>query len=376
MMDRYCISEMVMPFLFGVAAFTSLGMAIGSVFELVRLITEKGLPVLTAGQLFLLRSPSIIVLTFPMSMLLATLLAYGRLSGDSELTAIRSCGVSIYRLIVPAIALALAVTALTFVFNEVVVPKANLEATQVLDRALDRDRPDYKQENILHQEYGTISVQESDGTVTEQRGLVRLFYARRFNGEAMQGLTVLDFSQGALEQIVLARSAQWVPEDNAWLFENGTNYIVDADGAYRNILQFDRQEIALSRAPLDLASTVRDADEMNIRELNRYINVIETSGDEQEVRKLRVRLHEKYSIPFVCLTFALVGAPLGLRPQRTSSSIGLGLSVLIIFGYYLAMFISQAMGQVGALGPAVAAWLPNAIGCTIGGLLVYRASQA
>ncbi|MEO0853694.1 MAG: LptF/LptG family permease, partial [Cyanobacteria bacterium J06648_11] len=204
----------------------------------------------------------------------------------------------------------------------------------------------------------------------------RLFYARRFNGEAMQGLTVLDFSQGALDQIVLARSAQWVPEENAWLFEDGTNYIVDADGTYRNILQFDRQEIALSRAPLDLASTVRDADEMNIRELKRYIDVIQTSGDEQEVRKLRVRLYEKYSIPFVCLTFALVGAPLGLRPQRTSSSIGLGLSVLIIFGYYLAMFISQAMGQVGALGPAVAAWLPNAIGFAVGGVLVYRASQA
>ncbi|MEO1131709.1 MAG: LptF/LptG family permease, partial [Cyanobacteria bacterium J06639_1] len=86
--------------------------------------------------------------------------------------------------------------------------------------------------------------------------------------------------------------------------------------------------------------------------------------------------HEKYSIPFVCLTFALVGAPLGLRPQRTSSSIGLGLSVLIIFGYYLAMFISQALGQVGALGPAIAAWLPNIVGCSIGGFLVYRASQA
>lgn len=375
MMDRYCITEMIAPFCFGVAAFTSLGMAIGSIFELVRLITESGLPVLTAGQLFILRSPSIIVLTFPMSMLLATLLAYGRLSGDSELTALRSCGVSIYRLMVPAIALSLAITTVTFVFNEVVVPKANLQATQVLDRALNRDRPDFKQENILHQEYGQVEIQAADGTTTTQRGLVRLFYARRFDGRQMQGLTVLDFSQGALEQIVLAQSATWLQEKSTWLFENGTNYIVAADGNYRNILQFDRQEISISRAPLDLASNVRDADEMSIRELNRYLDVISSSGDEREVRKLRVRLQEKYAIPFVCLTFALVGAPLGLRPQRTSSSFGLGLSVLIIFGYYLVMFVSQALGQVGALGPTVAAWLPNVIGCCIGGFLVYRASQ-
>ncbi|MEN9253118.1 MAG: LptF/LptG family permease [Thermostichales cyanobacterium BF3_bins_165] len=64
-----------------------------------------------------------------------------------------------------------------------------------------------------------------------------------------------------------------------------------------------------------------------------------------------------------------------MRPTRTSSSIGLGISVLIIFAYYVFSFITQALGQTGVLGPAIAAWLPNFLGMGIGGFLIYRAAQ-
>jgi lipopolysaccharide export system permease protein len=150
---------------------------------------------------------------------------------------------------------------------------------------------------------------------------------------------------------------------------------VSPDGNYSNIATFTKQELFLSRAPLDLAQEVRSPEEMNIRELNRYIQVVGSSGDVQQVRKLQVSLNLKYSIPFICLSFALIGAPLGLRPHRTSSSIGLGLSVLIIFAFYVFSFVTQALGQTGALGPPVAAWLPNAV-CLIVGLgLLVRANQ-
>jgi len=153
-MDRYVISEMVPPFLFGVVAFTSLAMAIGSLFELVRLVAESGLSISRALQIFVLRAPSMVVLTFPMSMLLATLLAYSRLSGDSETVAMRGAGVSVYRLVAPAIVLSLVVTAITFAFNEVIVPVTNRQATQVFNIALKRDTPQFERENILYQEFG------------------------------------------------------------------------------------------------------------------------------------------------------------------------------------------------------------------------------
>ncbi len=374
-MDRYIISEMVGPFLFGVAAFTALGMAIGSLFELVRLVAESGLPILSALHVFALRSPSIIVLTFPMSMLLSTLLAYGRLSGESETTALRSCGVSVYRLVLPAVALSLMITSMTFVFNELVVPIANRQASVTLNQALNRDQPDFKQDNILYQEFGDIIGQDLAGEMTLTQGLTRQFYARSFDGEVMRGIIVLDFSNEMLNQIVLAQEGRWQPQTSSWLFVDGTSYVVSPNGNYSNIVTFDRQEIQISRAPLDIAQEVRSPEQMNIGELSRHIQVIASTGDDKEVRRLQVSLHLKYAIPFVCVTFALVGATLGLRPQRTSSSLGLGLSVLIIFAYYVFSFVTQALGQTGALGPAVAAWLPNLVGNLVGLGLLYRANR-
>ncbi|WP_240527407.1 LptF/LptG family permease [Synechococcus sp. 65AY6Li] len=373
-MDRYIISEMLLPFFFGVGAFTTLVMAVGSLFELVRLVVEAGLSLSAALQVFVLRAPGIIVLTFPMSMLLATLLAYGRLSADNEITALRGCGVSLYRLVVPALLLSLLVTTLTFLFNELVVPVSNRQAALTLNRALNRT-PEFRRENILYQEFGEILAPEPDGTFSRRQGLTRQFYARSFDGQEMRGVIVLDVSNEALSQILLAQRGRWDPQENLWVFEEGTNYIVSPDGTYSNIATFARQELRLPRAPLDLAQEVRSPEEMNIPELRRYLEVLASSGDLQRVRRLQVNLSQKYAIPFACLAFTLIGAPLGLRPQRTSSSLGLGLSVLIIFAYYVLLFVSQALGQIGTLGPEVAAWLPNCVCLGIGGALLYRANR-
>ena len=375
LLDRYFLSEMALPFLFGVVAFTSIGTAIGSLFELVRLVAEKGLPVNVAAQLYLLQAPRIIVLTFPMSTLLATLLAYGRLSGDSEITALRSCGVGIYRLVMPAILLSLVATASTFAFNELVVPQANQQASSILQAALDRQELQPKEnEDILFKEYSDISVQQADGSLDTESVLQRLFYARRFDGETMFGITMLDFSQEDFNQIILAEQGTWQPDLNAWLFSSGTSYIVDADGGYRNILNFERQKVLLPRTPLDIGFAPR-AEEMTIAQLQEFIRVEETSGTASKLRQLQVQLQLKFAIPFICLAFALVGAPLGLRSQRSSSTLGLGLSILIIFGFYILAFVCQALGQTGTLGPVLAAWLPNVTVGLVGASLIYRAAN-
>ncbi|MGK7910415.1 MAG: LptF/LptG family permease [Synechococcus sp.] len=372
---RYFLSEMILPFLFGVVAFTSIGTAIGSLFELVRLMAEKGLPIATAAQLYFLQAPRIIVLTFPMSTLLATLLAYGRLSGDSEITALRSCGVSIYKLVSPAILLSLIVTAGTFAFNELVVPQANQQAAAILRSALQQQElQPQANEDILYQEYGDISVPQPDGSIDTESVLQRLFYARRFDGKTMFGITVLDFSQDDFNQIILAEQGVWQPEVNSWLFSKGTSYIVDADGGYRNILNFERQRVLLPRTPLDIGFSP-SAEEMTISELQQFIRVEAISGTPRRLRQLQVQLQLKYAIPFICLAFALVGAPLGLRSQRSSSTLGLGLSILIIFGFYLMAFVSQALGQTGTLSPAIAAWLPNLLVGAVGASLIYRAAN-
>ncbi|MEM9769613.1 MAG: LptF/LptG family permease, partial [Cyanobacteria bacterium P01_D01_bin.71] len=199
-MDWYIVREILLPFLFGVGAFSSIGISVGALFELIRRVTESGLSVGLAMQIFALKLPEFIVLAFPMSTLLATMMAYSRMSADSELIALRGCGVSVRRIIAPAIAFSIAITGVTFAFNELITPAANYQADLTLDRALNSERPPFAEHNILYQEF-------DDTDDDDEQRMKRLFYAQSFDGERMYGLTVLDYTQDGLSQIVSADSA-------------------------------------------------------------------------------------------------------------------------------------------------------------------------
>lgn len=369
-LDRYIAGELILPFLFGLGIFTSLIVAIGSGFELVRKVTESGLLLQIALRILLLRLPGFLVWAFPMSILLATLMAYSRLSSDSEVVALRSIGISVYRIVLPGIILSLLVAALTYIVNDLIAPAANYEASIALEKALDRVKPAFEESNILHDEYHEVRVDGEKRTV-----LKRLFYAEEFNGEQMQNLTILDRSQGGVSQIITAEAANWNIAANTWDFFNGTIYIVAPDGSYNNIVRFQHQQLALPRAPLDLAKRGRDYNEMNIFQAQERLKVLQLGDNDKKVRKLRVRIHEKIAFPFVCLVFGLVGAALGLRPQNTSRATSFGICVGIIFGYYLLSFLASSMGVWGALSPLAAAWLPNIFGLGAGSLLLIQSSR-
>ncbi|WP_398331195.1 LptF/LptG family permease, partial [Vulcanococcus sp.] len=152
-MDRWLSSELLGPLLFGIAAFTAVSLSVGVVFELVRKVAEAGLPPLVAMQVLGLRLPGFLVLSFPMATLMATLLAFSRLSSSSELTALRSIGVPTWRMVVPALAVAALMTLLTFVFNDVIVPSANLAAADTLDSALGRSVAAERGDNVVYSRY-------------------------------------------------------------------------------------------------------------------------------------------------------------------------------------------------------------------------------
>ena len=368
-LDRYITGELILPFLFGMGIFTSLIVAIGTGFDLVRKVTEAGLLLPIALKIMLLKLPGFIVLAFPMAILLATLMAYSRLASDSELVALRSIGVSIYRVALPGILLSLIVTGLTFIVSDLIAPAANYEASVALEKALDRIKPTFQQNNILYKEYDKVKRDGEKKTV-----LTRLFYAEEFNGKQMENLTILDRSQESVSQIINAQSATWNIKNNTWDFFNGTIYVIAPDGSYRNIVRFRHQQLALPRAPLDLANRERDYNEMSLVQARNYLQVLQFSDDEQAVRKLKVRIQEKMAFPFVCLVFGLVGAALGLRPQNTSKATSFGICVGIIFSYYLLTFITSAMGVGGILPPFTAAWLPNILGVGAGSLLLVQSS--
>lgn len=371
-MDRYIITQLMMPFLFGVFAFSSIILAVGSLFDLVRQIAEAGLPITIALEVMALKMPQFVVYSFPMSILLSGMMTYGQFSASSEIIAFRSCGISVYRLILPALILSIIVTGITFFFNEWLVPAASQQATVTLSKALKQDKPTFKKDNIIVPEY-----KEVDRNGNKEQVLVRLFYAEKFDGKTMTGLTILDRSQQdkGLSQILNARSAVWIEQKNTWEFTDGTIYLVAPDASYRNIVTFQHQQLQLPKSPFELAAPDKNIDDLSITELVDYSEQIRLSGDKKKILNVAVTTQKKAAFPFICIVFSLMGTAMGIQPQRGGKATNFGVSVLLIFGYYLMLFIFGALGQAEIISPFFAGWMPNFIGIILGGWLVFNSAK-
>jgi lipopolysaccharide export system permease protein len=372
LLDRWLLQELLGPLLFGIAAFTAVSLSVGAVFELVRRVAESGLPVLAAVKVLLLRLPSFLVLSFPMATLMATLLAYSRLSGSSELTALRSVGVSTRRMVLPAMALALVMTLLTFVFNDAIVPRANLEATNSLERALGKAIATEQSDNALYSRFSDAKLPNGDSV----KVLSHIFFARKFIKGVMFDVTLLDFSREGYRQMLTALIGKWNEDKGMWEFTNGRITNIDVASGTTTSASFDRYLYPFTRDPIEVAQLPTDASTMTVGQALTAERLLLEANNTKEARRLRVRIQEKFAFPAICLVFGLIGSSLGVRPNsRTSRSQGFGISVLLIFGYYLMSFIFSSLGITGTLIPFMAAWLPVFIGLAGGLWLLRQASR-
>jgi lipopolysaccharide export system permease protein len=373
LLDRWLLSELLGPLLFGIGAFTAVSLSVGAVFELVRRIAESGLPLDVAAQVLLLELPSFLVLSFPMATLMATLLTYSKLTGNSELTALRSVGVPTWRMVAPALALALLMSLLTFAFNEAVVPHTLVQAKATLNRAIGRAVAGEQRDRVTYTRFGQIV--SPDGS--RERGLTHFFYAQRFNEGVMEDVTLLDLSRGGQRLMLTAEQARWSEAEAQWEFIDGHVYVVAGnEDSPTTSARFERYLYPLGNQPIRVAELPTDANTMTIGQARTAERLLRESGDRPAARKMRVRIAEKFSFPAVCLVFGLLGSSLGVRPNsKRSRSQGFGLSVVLIFSYYLVAFSFSAMGVNGALTPIISAWSPVLIFVLIGLGLLRQASR-
>ena len=132
LLDKYVLKELLYPFIFGVASFSSIFIASSLLFKIVQYITTYGAPIPAVARLFFYSLPEIVNYTFPMAVLLATLMAFGKLSGNSEIVAMKSGGVSYYRIVAPVIAVGFVVSIFSVIWAEKVVPPSKHIAKQIL----------------------------------------------------------------------------------------------------------------------------------------------------------------------------------------------------------------------------------------------------
>ena len=359
---RYMLSELSGPFVFGVAAFTLL-LAAGQIIAIGRAVSENNAPLFAAIELFLWQLPGMFVLTIPMGLLLGTLLAIQRLSGESEITAMKAGGITFLRIIAPMLAAAFVLSFVTLFLQEAVVPYAQTQAGIIEATVINR-----------------VSAFASDLNVSAPLpgGGSQTTFAKACtqNCAALLEVTLVQYDRNANPtQIVFADKAVFAADQ--WTLTNARIYRFMGSGQTVTAAQAPTLQVALGENPTDIAKRAANNNPQNMsrRQIAQIIRTGQLSAG--ELRKYIMVYQEKLAQPFACFVFTLIAVPFGVRAVRGGGSTGLGfgLAVLIVFIYYIVQTVFSYIGEAYLPIAALAAWLPNIIFTIFGGRRLYRAAM-
>ncbi|MBQ3971425.1 MAG: LptF/LptG family permease, partial [Selenomonadaceae bacterium] len=247
-LDKYIFREVTLTFIFGICAFSAVFIGSGTLFRIAKYITDYGASFQAVVKIFVLGLPGIIIWTFPMSMLLAVLLTFGRLSGSSEITAMKSCGIGFLRIAMPAIFLGILVSIFAIAFNEYVVPWANTAYSNVLYYEIEHNTAPKSQEHIIFKEIKDDKIQ-------------RLVYARLYDAEnqTMHGVSMHDYDEeGKIAHVETAEYANW--DGKMWTLHDGVIYDV-TDGKSEHRMRFQTQVLPIETSPKQIVREQKKPEE-------------------------------------------------------------------------------------------------------------------
>lgn len=339
----------------GIAVITVI-MLSNFLFQLTDLIIVKDIPVSLVLELLFYQLPEIIVQTFPIAVLFATMTGMGRLKRENEFTALRMGGISLYRLILPLVITGIIISGVTYLLNEEVVPWSNHRAKNIIRRTILKEAMPSVRENVFFE---------------GPQG--RLFYVDNYNEDSsvLKNIVIYNFpQQGKFPEIITA--ARGEIEENKWYLKEGIIHKYDESGHLTLETQFKNMEIELAGDTDRFFGEQRTPSEMSREELKRQIDLFKNSGI--SVHSLLVDYHLKIAMPLAALIFILIGTPLSLTGPD-NRGLNIVLTIIIIFLYYLIQSVSRSFGRNGFLPPLLAAWAPNLIFVVIGLiLLIWRES--
>lgn len=359
-LDRYIVQELGGPSLFGLSAF-ALIFAATYILNISRLVSDDHAPIWAAIEYFFFQLPQIVILVIPMALLLGTLLALQRLSGESELTAMKAGGISLTRIVRPLLVTGFCVSLFSLALQELLVPFAQERAAFLLNDVI---------------RHVGITAASLDVSTPLPGGGHQLTAATRYDSKTgtLQNVTVIQYDRNNMpQQVIFSSRARF--QSNTWAFMDARTYHFDPDGtaisSVAPVLSVDLGE--------DPSRIVQRASNNNPDELSRaQLHDILTSNtlNDLQQRKYRSAYDAKLAQPFAALVFTLIALPFGLRPSRGSgTSVGFGLAVAIVFVYYVILTISRSVATAAPAYSIIAAWTPNLLFTLIGAIMLRQAAR-
>jgi lipopolysaccharide export system permease protein len=359
-LDRFIWKEMAGSFVFGVMAFTMVFVAGDLLFQIASMIIEKGISIGVVLRLFIYSLPEVIILTLPMACLLSALLTFGKLSTNSEIVALKASGISFQRILKPVIVGSLLVGLSALILNETVVPFSNRAAENLMRFEVMREKPSVLKEQVFLRD-------ESNGQLN------RVIYIEKLQPRkgTMTNVLVQEFEKGKLKRITVGKTGLW--KDGKWWIDDGEVFQVTNGGKVELLFRFERQQFDLNLSPQQVEQASRKPSEMSALELMAQIRLLQAQGG--NLAPLWVLFHLRFAVPWASVVLAILGASLGVRSHRTGSGVGFGLSVMIVFVYYVVMSLCKAFGETEHMPPLLAAWVPNVLFLLVGGYFARKAND-
>ncbi|MGC9318040.1 MAG: LptF/LptG family permease [Armatimonadota bacterium] len=345
-LDRYVLTEMLPPFLFGIGAFLAILVGVQLLYEMLRMIYTAGFPAWAAIRIFLLEIPGTVTLTLPMATMFGSLMAMGRLSGDGEIVAMRAGGISVPRIGLSLIVAGVVISIVGLAVNETVVPPAKSWAFEIA------------------RDVRTTAAGEDDFVYVardDEGHVERILHAERFDVDqlSLYDVMVVDYTLGPKPVFFTARKARWQGE--YWIMENAERTIWDETlgGLVSGTVREARLHVGHGKDEIERIR--KGPDDMTLEELREEMATARRREADSWADRLWMHYHVRLAIPWASLGFAVLGLALGVQRQRSSRGIGMGVSLLVIFVYYVVAHTLTLVGERGVAHPAIMAWTPNVL---------------
>ncbi len=359
--NRYILKELGGPFL-GSLFVSTIILAAGNIIQTADMVVNKGVEFIQVAKIFLFFLPYVLIFTIPISVLSAVLLGFGRLSGDNEITAMRTSGVSVYKVVMPVIICGFIVSLFSVPLNDRILPQSEFAARKLL-----------KKIGLRH----PAAMLESGMFVRGFKDYI--IFIHNVKGNTLNKIHIYQPREDKPTRTIVAEKGEIIPlpDDNSvkLKLENGTADEISADNPeefYK--LSFEEYYMTLNiNNAMDVEKIEKKPREKSIKELRR--DIAQLSEDSVDATPLRIELHKKLALAFSNLVFVIAAIPMAISTHRREKFVGFGLAIILFLLYWSIMLGGIAVSIRGLLPPWLGVWAADIILSIMGCVLFYEITK-
>jgi lipopolysaccharide export system permease protein len=353
----YILAELSGPLLGSLGVFTFV-LLTGNMFKLADLLVNKGVDIQDVLKLFIYLIPYILSYTVPMALLTATMLCFGRLASDNEITAMRASGISLYKIGLPVLIAGFIISLASVYLNDRILPASHFASYKLI-----------KQVGVKK----PTAYLESGRFIKSFQGYIVFIHA--IEGNTLKNVNIYQLQEKGPTRTIIAEKGEFITYPDKDIIKlkliNGTADEPDPkDPSVFYKLNFDTYYMTLNlKDAMSTGKIEKKAKDMTIKELKKEITRLTIS--DVNATPLLVEIHRKIAIAFSSFVFVLVGLPLAINTKRREKTIGFSMSLVVFTAYYLLFIGGQALALRKILPAIVSMWLANIIYFIIGIVLIF-----